>query len=253
MTKLLIVLSMSICLAFLVSVVAADHFVYRAADPAVQNLVETGDVNGVYISWGLSPGNMFWWADSTIQSDVTTVINNWTSAIPELVWTPGFSEEDSDVVFKWTTCPPPKATEAACVTFDSYYFDNIRTGEYWTSATIYINPNEPWSVEGRKGAISHLVGTLYGLRQRGIEDIPACTLAETTMDGLFFDPLFGETFHCDGSVGPEVADDTLATDFWSTGDAKRVTAVAVGNTGVLPVEGRYLCSVSLGRSMAALA
>lgn len=212
----------------LTGVALADHYVYKAEDPAKQTSAP-GIENWVFRWWVLSTTSLWWWADSSLHSDVNTIKNNWTAAVPELTWFEVTSETSADVTFKSGTCP---GGAPACNSTTSYFYDSDRDASYWQKSTIYIDNNHDWTAAGKRGALAHEVGHLYGLHEQYLDSSGGgCNNSDTTiMDGGTLDGS-GKIIHCDGLEGPAAIDDKRVTAYWSQGEMSNFTASASGGIG----------------------
>ncbi len=207
----------------------ADHYVYKAEDAAKQTSAQ-GTENWVFRWWGLSTTSLWWWADSSLHSDVTIVRNNWTAAVPELTWYEASSESTADVAFKSGVCP---LGAPACNVTTSYFYDSDRDASYWQESTIYIDlNNHDWTAAGKRGALAHETGHLYGLHERYLHGSGAvCNDSEITiMDGAILNS-DGKIVLCDGLEGPAAIDDNRVTAYWSQGEMSSLSASASGSVG----------------------
>jgi len=168
-----------------------------------------------------SADDLWWWVqDSALQSDVSTVVQNWSSAIPQLTWMAG-DQYTWDVKFKYGTCGDPLGV--ACTVFTTWYYDINKDANYWLKAEVKVVSGVNFSPSGRRGALAHEVGHLYGLDERYLHP-PGYSYGCNNnsgnlevMDGMITNQS-GQVVHCDGLEGPDSStDDWRATYYWSSG------------------------------------
>lgn len=190
---------------------------------------EEGIENWDFRWWAITtiPG-IYWWADAALHSDAASGIASWTTLVPELEYTEVPLEITADVVFKAGTCWDGSP---ACRVTTGYYYEGDRDASYWSQATIFIDFSFNWTADGRKSAVAHEMGHLYGLHERYIDPRGACNNSDyTIMDGLQL--ISGYVVHCDFLTGPVSIDDTRVTSYWSNGAYSSFTATPFGTAGV---------------------
>jgi len=200
-------------------------YIYLPQDSNQQRGDFSGVENYVFYPWYL-PGcqntNMRWHADAQIHDAVSTALQNWHNAVPELT----FQEvaQGQDVDFFVAELDPWGVNVDGMTVFTNFTYAATPDASYWTHAQIFIDQGQ-WNQQGLIGCIAHEIGHLLGLHERyGAGGV--CNAVETTI----MDAMIGKVQTCDGLQGPSALDEQRIYDFWAKG-YRTMNASACGTVG----------------------
>lgn len=180
------------------SVASAHHFIWVAHDSRFQTSDFAG--NETYLNWWMINGAVtVTTSDSTISTNVTSAINNWNTAIPEV----RISGSGSDLSFVYSdsNC---LAGSGGCYDIIQVYNDTTRGANYVMKARITITSDSP----SRTRTAAHEIGHYIGLHEQYRDDGSTgtfCNSVSTIMNGGGCDTLTGPTsndvFRVDNYLG----------------------------------------------------
>ena len=228
MKKLAVTLAVIGVFVLLVEGADAEHYEYLVQDPAKQEPAE-GIEPWAFRWWTITTiPKLYWWADAALRTDAVSAISSWTAIVPEMEYLEVSAEVTADVVFKAGSCPN---SAPACSYNTDHYFESDRDASYWIKNTINVDFSENWSADGRRAAVAHELGHIYGLHERYQETPQDCNASETTiMDALV--EVSGYLFHCDFLTGPVSIDDSRVTSYWSDGAYSSFAGTPFGTAGL---------------------
>lgn len=134
--------------------------------------------NNIYLYAMFNQNNAFKWAANTsIQGDVTTAIARWNAEIPTDVDPAQYTSDpfQAQAFFFEQVCPNPNLP--ACTTPTQWNSVGGLNVNLWTKMNVYIQPDNIlmpgvnfyrfwWTAAGRRGALTHEVGHLWGLGEQ---------------------------------------------------------------------------------------
>lgn len=192
----------------------AHHFALSVLDPEKQYSFVRGYENRIPREWMI--GSSVKWtliAPTNRKAEytalVTSAIEEWTDAIPDLAWT-HTDGSDWNVKFEMSGAGCPLGKRAVHVMNSDLFVDATRSANYYKKGLIcyQVERGPRYTDDSRKNVLMHEIGHVYGLHEQYVDkpehDGPCGDGPSSIMDASIIPS--GVFRNCDGLTGPSTTD-----------------------------------------------